>query len=84
MGAVSAPIALNAGQAYYISAININRQGRDALSVSVEGGPWAGNTQPIPAEHGGKPVLEYKAGDSGVLSPCDIVGAAPTATGGHS
>ena len=79
MGAVSAAIELKAGQSYYISAININRQGRDALSVSVEGGPWAGNTQPIPAEHDGKPVLEYMAGESGVLTACEIDGAVAAA-----
>ena len=56
--AVSAPISLTAGQAYYIQAVEVNRQGRDAMSVSVKGGPFVDEI-PIPATHAGTTVLSY-------------------------
>ena len=65
--AVSAPLPLVGGKKYYISAINVNRQGRDALSVSVSGGPFTGHA-PIPAEYDGKTVLSY----DGDLAVCDM------------
>ena len=42
-----------------ISAMEINRQGRDALSVAAKGGPFS-SEKPIPATYDGKTVLSYK------------------------
>lgn len=67
IGAVSEPRTLVGGTRYYISAVEVNRQGRDALSVSVAGGPWSANHPvPIPASHHGVTVLSHSNADGDV------------------
>jgi hypothetical protein len=65
--AVSAPVPLVAGQAYYISAVAVNRQGRDALSIAARGAPFPSDA-PIPATFGGVTVLSHY--EDGALDAC--------------
>eukprot|EP01050_Picozoa_sp_SAG11_P005074 SAG11_NODE_342_length_10454_cov_11.233079_6_plen_683_part_00 len=67
VNAVSEPQTLHAGTRYYISAVEINHQGRDALSVAVSGGPW-GKSVPIPVSHNGVLVLSHAS--HGHLEEC--------------
>eukprot|EP01050_Picozoa_sp_SAG11_P007835 SAG11_NODE_664_length_7866_cov_6.323291_6_plen_329_part_00 len=70
IGAVSQPILLTGGTKYHISAVEVNRQGRDALSVSVAGGPWSIDSPvPIPEFHDGVTVLSH-SNEAGDLEEC--------------
>ena len=77
--AVSAPRHLTAGHGYYIQALEVNRQGRDALSVNVKGGPFTSSV-PIPVKHDGKTVLSYEASHEAPLTDCVLPAEGPVAT----
>ena len=77
--AVSAPRHLKAGHGYYIQALEVNRQGRDALSVNVKGGPFTSSV-PIPVKHDGKTVLSYEASHEAPLTDCVLPAEGAVAT----
>ena len=86
--ATSAPIMLTAGTKCFISAIEINRQGRDALSVAAVFPNMAGGAppadQPIPVQFGDFTLLEYELPE-GMDVPAAASqnrGPIPAATGG--
>jgi hypothetical protein len=66
---VSEPISLVGGKKYYIAAVEVNRQGRDALSVAVKGGGWNPNA-PVPVTFGGKTILSHPSAADETLPVC--------------
>lgn len=70
-GAISEPLDLTSGKSYYIAAVEVNRQGRDALSVAVKGGGWDENA-PCPATYKSHDVLSHLTGSEAKLIECEI------------
>ena len=48
--------------------MEINRQGRDALSVAAKGGPFS-SEKPIPAMYNGQTILSYEVRSMNVVMP---------------
>lgn len=73
--ATSEPIDLTEGVSCFISALEINRQGRDALSVAAvfsrlaDGSVGPNPDRPIPVEFNGRSLLEFELGQDEPMPP---------------